>query len=201
MTRAIGAVLVVSLCSAVTLSGQDQKPSSLRASAERAAIRLASEFAATDVSFEVSANVSAPLTRAQRSDDWGAVQALKQGTRVRVVPRQGIAVTGKVTAVGPTAVSTDSGAFLRDEIAQIYRARFSQSLGVLSYVGLGALAGGVTGYVAGNASYDCLGCGEQRLAASLGLIGGSFLGGMGGFITGEVVHHLPEHIIYSRGQP
>ena len=201
MTYRITAVLVLFLCSAVTPFAHGQSRSPLLASAEREARLLVPELASRHASTEDPQNINAPLARVQRSDDWHAVLGLKQGTRVRVTFRQGPAVTGRVITVGQTTISTDKGVFVRNEVVQISRARFSQGLGVVSYMGLGALAGGVGGYIAAASSYDCHGCGERRLATVMGLIGGVFVGGMGGFVVGEVVHHQPEKVIYSRSQP
>ena len=163
--------------------------------------RLASALATTVVAVDESVDAAAPVPQAPPADGWSAVQALQPGTRVRVRSAQGPGVTGKVISVSDAGIATDRGTFLRDEIIEISRARRSQSLNVVSYMGLGALAGGVAGYLAGSASYDCHGCGEQRLANVMGSIGGLFVGGMGGFIVGEVVHHLPERTIYTRRQP
>jgi uncharacterized protein YcfJ len=201
MTRGIASVLALILCSAATSFAEDRPPRSLRASGEREVARLASEWAAKVVAVEQSASVAVPVPQARQANDWGAVQALAPGTRVRVRSVRGPWVTGKVISVSDTGLATDRGTFLRDEIIEINRARPSQSLNVVSYMGLGALVGGVAGYLAGSASYDCQDCGEQRLATAMGSIGGLFLGGMGGVIVGEVVHHLPERTIYRRTGP
>jgi len=172
--------------------------SPLRASIEHAARHHAVDLAVTDMTARPPWTLAAPEAQAPASDAWDSVLRLEQGTGVRVVSRQGRSVTGKVVAVTESGLSTDRGAFLRDEIARVSRTRGSQALSVWAYAGLGTLAGSVAGYIAGSSSGDCHGCGEQRLAAVSGGIGGAFFGGMGGYILGEVVHHLPEKVVYLR---
>jgi len=177
-------------------SGQ-QPVSPLRAAIQREARRHAADLVVTTATATPTRALAAAAAQAQGADGWDAVLQLQPGTRVRVVARQGRSVRGTVVVVSESGLSTDQGAFLRDEIVRIYRARAPQRLSVAAYTGIGALAGAVTGYVAGATSYDCRGCGEQRLATVMGTIGGVFLGGMGGYIIGEVVHHRREEVVYS----
>jgi hypothetical protein len=120
---------------------------------------------------------------------------------VRITPRQGRTIGGRLTAVTEGGVATDNGAVLRADVYSVGQVPRGQSLGVAAYTGLGAGLGALTGVVIGTVS--CAhGCSElgHALAVPFGLFYGALYGGMGGFIAGEVVHHRPERIVYVRGQ-
>ena len=195
MTHGIDAVLVVFLCSGVALFAQDARPSSLRASIDREARLLAPQLSAKDASFKDSTNIKAPLVRAQRSDDWGAVRGLKQGTRVQVISRQGPAVTGRVIDVSETGISTDRGAFLRDEVVAVYQDhRFTTK----QWVGIGALTGAATGLAIGVVANSR--CRKNCELAGLGILFGPPLGALygsfSGLFLGGIANRNPPRVIY-----
>jgi hypothetical protein len=210
MTRILSAIVVLSLGLGANVSAQTVAPSALRASIDREVARLASVDVATP------GVVAEPAVRAatqpannlgaveQRTDDWGAVQKLVPGTRVRVATRNGREIIGPLTLAGEDRVElvargrTES--ILRDDV---WAVRLPHGLSVPGYLGLGILAGGVTGLLVGSAaSASCdrtPGCDSAgALAIAGGVTLGPFLGGMTGFVTGQIVHHRPERVVYAR---
>jgi hypothetical protein len=199
MSKVIHVVLALFLCSGVTLVAQDRTPGFLGASVDREARLLAVELSARDLPSEDSTAVKAPLAQAQRSDDWSAVRGLNQGTRVQVMSRQGQTVTGRVIDVSQTAISTDRGTFLRDEVLAVYQARRYTTK---QWVGIGAVVGAGAGLAVG-AIADSR-CRQRNCDLELGTTFGPILGGLygslSGLFLGGITNRNPPRLIY-RGPP
>jgi hypothetical protein len=206
MTRFASVVLVLSLWFGVSLPAQQPGQSSLRASAEREAVRLASTPAAQDPSWNGPTGFNTTAAQIEQSDDdWDAVRRLKDGTRVVVTTRQDRRINGKLTTVSEDTLQMvvrwgREQTLRRDDIGEV---RLRHRLGVAQHAGLGLLLGGVTGFLAGSAAAcDPNVCGgEGGLAIAGGLVYGTFMGGIGGFVVGEAVHARPGRLVYPRAKP
>jgi hypothetical protein len=195
MTRFASVVLALSLWFGVGLSAQQPGQSSLRASLEHEATRLASTLAAHDPSWNGSTGFNTPAAQIGRSDDWDAVRRLKDGTGVLVTTRQDRRINGKLTAVSEDTLQMvvrwgRKQTLLRDDIREV---RLRHRLSVGQHAGLGLLVGGVTGRLVGAPCVDC--------PVDVGLAYGTFLGGIGGFVVGEAVHARPGRLVYARTRP
>lgn len=210
MTRFASVVLALSLWFGVGLAAQQLGQSSLRASLEREATRLASSLAAHDPSWNGSAAFNTPAAQIERSDDWDTVRRLKDGTRVLVTASQGRRINGRLTTVSEDTLHMVVR-WGREETlrrADVREVRLGHRLSVGQHVGLGLLLGGVTGNLVGRAAAcgdsttlpgDC--GGEAGLAIAGGTVYGTFLGGIGGFVFGQAVHARPGRLVYALLKP
>lgn len=201
MTRCASVVLVLSLSFDMGLSAQQPGQSSLRASLEHEATRLAATLTVDDP----FRNDSEARAQVQRSDDWDTVRLLEKGTRVRVTTRQGQSMNGRLTTASDDTLQLvvrwgRKQTLLRDDVREVRRDR---PLSVGQYAGLGLLLGGVAGFLVGSAAacdpHVCGGEGGLTIAGST--VQGTFLGGVGGFVAGEAMHSRPGRLVYARERP
>ena len=193
MTRVICVVLVFHLWFSVALSAQQPNRGPLSASLEREATRLASTLSANDP--ERSTGFSRPVAQIGPLDDWDAVRRLNDGTRVLVTTNQGRGINGRLNTVSEDTLQIvvrwrRKETLLRHDIREV---RLRHRLSVGEHAGLGLLVGGVTGLLAGAPCVDC--------PVNVGLVYGTFLGGIGGFVIGEGVHARPGRLVYARTSP
>lgn len=205
--KVVASLTVMSLVMVPSV-GQAQGP--IAVAARREAVRLAvaqviardsvrrSPRLAAEVLFSTSLNTPAP--QAERSDDWGAVRRLEEGTRVHVTTRQGQDLRGTLTTAGEdTLQMVISGdrkeTLLRDDVSELRLARHS----IGHYVGLGLLAGGISGLAIGKAS-EC-DCDLRGLSTALGAIYGPVGGAIGGWMVGSALRERPERLVYLTRAP
>lgn len=156
-------------------------------------------------SHDLSATVESDGAPRDRTDDWGVVVRLAEGTRVRVTTRQGQDVNGRVAAVNQDTVQVGlrwgrTKTLPRDEVVAV---RLGHRVTVAQHTGLGSLLGGLAGVLIGSAAAcDSNVCGgEGGLAVAGGLVSGIFMGALGGFVVGEAVHARPGRLIYATAPP
>lgn len=136
-----------------------------------------------------------------RLDDWAVFTGLDADTRVQVTMRDGRANAGRVATAAPDAV-TLKVRWGRTQVlarADVREVRLGHRMGVAQFAGLGLLAGGVAGLVAGRAAAcnpNVCG-GEGGIAVAGGLVFGTLVGGIAGVVTGEAVHARPGRLIYT----
>ncbi len=146
--------------------------------------------------------LGAPPAHAQAQlDDWTAVAAVREGTRVVVTTRDGREIAARLRQMGADAVSLKVrwGRTRTVARADVREVRLGHQLGAGQLAGLGLLAGAVGGLVSGHASS----CGpgapaeECGLASAGGLVFGALLGGVAGLVAGQAVHARPGRLIYA----
>ena len=201
MTRFASVILALSLWFGVGLSAQQPGQSSLRASLEREATRLASTLVARNQPLDDATGFEKAATPMGRSDDWNAVQRLGDGTRVVVTTSRKQGVRGRISTVSEDTlqiVDRQGGdQMLRREDVREVRLDHQRSVG--QYVGLGLLLGGVTGFAIGSAT-EC-DCELRGLGTVVGAVYGTLGGALGGWMIGGAVHARPGRLIYALAEP
>lgn len=204
MLRMLSGVLVAILSVNGCLYAQTRERFPLRAAIEREAARLASRADRLAVTPAETRAVPSPVQADTRDDGWNAVRSLAVGTRVMVILRRDASVQGTLAGASEESVRVlvrgHERVLLRTEIAEVRR---GHRLSVAQHAGLGLVLGGLTGVVAGSAAAcDPHRCGgEGGLATAGGLVFGTFMGGLGGFVFGEAVHARPGTLVYAGVAP
>jgi small nuclear ribonucleoprotein (snRNP)-like protein len=144
---------------------------------------------------------SIPASAAQNnSSEWGAVQALASGEKVKVELKDGKKVEGRLLQVSNTSLTIDRKNkptdFSRDSIAKVYRLvqkLAGKSIAKSAAIGAGIGFGGGLGVSLAAGNYEDLGTAE--LIGVLGGIGAAIGAGIGA-LAGSFGKHQRRELIY-----